>query len=112
MLLGWALLFSELSYEQAHAKAAKEQKPLMVVVTAKWCGPCQVLKRDTLKPMADDLKSVVLVIVDLDERPDIAKAAMVGDTLPQISLYHCGKRFNLKGLQDKFRILELLKRAK
>lgn len=107
----WLALVTSLSYEQALEKATIERKPLMVVVTAKWCGSCQVMKRDTLLPMADDLKNCVVVYVDYDERPDIAKKIMVGDEIPQVAVYHRQKRFGLVGKQDKGRIRELLKRV-
>lgn len=35
-------------YSEAAVKAAKEQKkPIMIYFAADWCGPCQILRRDT-----------------------------------------------------------------
>ena len=42
----------ELAWEKDFASALKkaqaEQKPLMVMMTATWCGPCKALEKDTL----------------------------------------------------------------
>ena len=37
-----------LDYTSAYKKAMKGDKPLLVLVTAEWCPPCQVLKNDVL----------------------------------------------------------------
>lgn len=38
----------EADYAAALDRAKKENKPLMVMMTATWCGPCKMLERDTL----------------------------------------------------------------
>lgn len=105
------------SYEAAFAKASKENKPLMVVVGARWCASCQILKKETIKPMQDakKLDKVVLTYVDKDDRPELAEKLMKGETLPQIVVYTkkegSWKRFSLTGLQSKKRMTELVARA-
>jgi thiol:disulfide interchange protein len=108
---------SSLSYEDAFAKAEKEKKPLLILLGAKWCASCQVMKRDTIEPMKDsgELKDVVVTIIDKDERPELAEQLMRGETLPQVVLFSQSsgswKRFSLTGMQDRSRIGELLQRG-
>ncbi len=107
------------SYGQAFAIAEAEHRPLLVIVSAKWCGPCQVLKRETILPMrqARALENAVVAIVDIDEQPELAEQLMRGENLPQIILFDKGrerkiwKRFSLIGMQSKERIAELLRKA-
>ena len=75
------------------------------------------MKRDTIEPMKEsgDLKEVVVVLIDKDERPELAEQLMRGETLPQVVVFsqESGnwKRFSLTGMQSKSRIGELLQRA-
>lgn len=106
-----------LNYEEGFAKAEKEKKPLLILIGARWCSSCQVMKRDTLEPMKEsgDLKEVVVVLIDKDEKPELAEKLMRGETLPQVVVFsqQTGnwKRFSLTGMQSKSRVGELLKRA-
>lgn len=106
-----------LKYEEAFAKAQKEKKPLLILVGARWCASCQIMKKETIEPMKESgaLKKVVVTYVDKDERPELAEQLMKGETLPQIVVYtkESGrwKRFSLTGMQDENRMAELLGRA-
>ena len=106
-----------LDYEAAFAKADKEKKPLVILVGAKWCASCQVMKRDTIEPMtqAGELEGVVVTYVDKDERPELAGQLMKGETLPQIIMFakeeQAWKRFSLTGMQSRNRMVELLGKA-
>ena len=108
---------SSLNYEEAFAKAEKEKKPLLILVGARWCASCQVMKRDTIEPMKEsgDLKDVIVVLIDKDERPELAEQLMRGETLPQVVVFSQNsgnwKRFSHTGMQDKSRVGELLQRA-
>ena len=107
-----------LDYEAAFAKAQDEQKPLMILVGARWCASCQVMKRETIEPMihTGELDQVVLTYVDKDERPELAEQLMKGDTLPQIIVFTKSsgnwKRLSLTGMQSEKRMAELLGRAR
>lgn len=106
-----------LDYESAFEKAEKENKPLLILVGAKWCASCQVMKRDTIEPMAQsgELDDVVVTYVDKDERPELAGQLMKGETLPQIVMFakeqKSWKRFSLTGMQSRNRMVELLSKA-
>ncbi|QDV24235.1 thioredoxin family protein [Aureliella helgolandensis] len=107
-----------LTYEEAFAKADKEKKPLLILVGARWCASCQVMKRDTIEPMKEsgELKDVVVTLIDKDERPELAQQLMKGETLPQVILFSRSgdgwKRLSLTGMQSKPRMVELLGRAR
>ena len=106
-----------LSYEDAYHKAEQEEKVLLVVVGAEWCVACEKLKTGTLEPMkkAGKLDSVVMAQVDKDQQPELAKAVMSGNTLPQLVAFRQTpdgwKRFSLNGLQSEGRVEELIRVA-
>lgn len=104
-------------YDEAYTQAERENRPLLVVVTASWCAPCQVMKRDTIFPMQEnrEFKDAVVTIVDKDAQPELAKQLMRGETLPQTIVF-CRqssgwKRFTLVGLLSRTRVVELLRKA-
>jgi thioredoxin-like negative regulator of GroEL len=104
------------TYEEAFAKSERQGKPLLVIVGAGWCAPCQAMKRDTIEPMLKaDLDNVAACYIDKDERPELAKQLMRGETLPQLIIFRKDrtgwKRFGLLGSQDRRRVLELVRRA-
>lgn len=66
---------SGISLQQAAQQAAG--KPLVAVVSADWCGPCQTYKRNALSdPRVSQLLNAAAfpVIFDTDRQPDAARA--------------------------------------
>ena len=59
------------SYADAHKYSTERDKPLYVMLTADWCGPCQSMKRETLEPMlaANEFGDAAFVKVDYDRDP-------------------------------------------
>ncbi len=107
-----------LTYEEAIQQSQKESKPILILIGAKWCASCELMKRDTIEPMksAGELKDVIVTYVDKDERPELAQQLMKGETLPQVVMF-CKdsdqwRRLSLTGMQNKNRMQELLARAK
>lgn len=69
-------LFFKGSLEEAKAKAKAENKRLMVMVSATFCGPCKQLERDVyptpeFRKLRDDNKLIMIYYHDLDKKdPD------------------------------------------
>lgn len=105
------------TYEEALQLAQKNNKPVMIVIGAKWCAACQVMKHETFEPMkaAGQLEEVVVTYLDKDQRPELAHQLMKGETLPQIVMFtkenDQWRRLSVTGLQNKARIQELLGRV-
>ena len=72
-------------YTEALATAKKENKPLVLDFTASWCEPCQRIISETFvkKNVAELLSECVLLKIDTDEFPDIARHFKVAG-LPDI----------------------------
>lgn len=107
-----------LEYEAALKKSQKEEKPLLILVGARWCASCEIMKNETIEPMkkAGELDNVIYTHVDKDKRPELAEQLMKGSTLPQVVLFSkrsgAWKRFSLTGMQSRNRMTELFGRAK
>jgi len=106
-----------LTYEQALEQAQKDNKPILIVVGAKWCAACEVMKRETIEPMksSGELNDVIVTYLDKDQRPELAQQLMKGETLPQVVLFSKEKdqwrRLSVTGMQNKPRLQELLGRV-
>lgn len=94
-------------YEEAYVEATQSNKPLLVLVTASWCGPCQIMKKEF------EYDGVVSAIVDVDKQPDIAKQIMKGDKVPQLVLFkrkgNAWQRLRLIGRQTRERVIDFIK---
>lgn len=82
---GWAE-----SLEAGTALAAREGKPLMVVVSKSWCGACKALKPlfAASREIASEAPNVVMVSLADDEEPKGDKYAPAGASyIPRIMFY-------------------------
>jgi thioredoxin-like negative regulator of GroEL len=78
----------ELTYAEAYHSAIQQHRPLLVLVGAKWCPPCQAMERDVPAWRRQGvLKGVVLGLLDLDAEPALGRALTDGGALPQVILY-------------------------
>ncbi len=115
ILLAMATATFGQTYEQGLAKAESTKSPLVIVVTTQWCGPCKLLKSEIETMRKAELKDAVIVFVDAEARPDLAKQLMDGQTVPQVVMFHQSRgvwyRVRAVGRQSKDRILEMLKRV-
>lgn len=66
-------------YDQAVEKAEQLDRPLLVILGAEWCGPCKVLEKELQQPVAEDIfRKWIVVKVDIDEEPGLAREWEVG----------------------------------
>jgi thioredoxin-like negative regulator of GroEL len=94
-----------MTYTKAYQKAQSGDKPLLVMVTAKWCPPCQLMKQNTMPELfnKDAFRDFHFATVDYDAETKIADQ-LIGDRgLPQMIMFEKsnGKwlRRYLKGIQ-------------
>ncbi|QDV43567.1 Thioredoxin [Stieleria neptunia] len=72
------------TFEEGKRLALLEQRPLLVVFGAEWCGWCQRLENELTTPEASPiLNRWVLAFVDVDLNPEIAQHFQVG-ALPSL----------------------------
>lgn len=76
-------------YTTAYDRAMKSEKPLLVLVTAEWCPPCQSLKRNTLPKLLDrkSFHGMHFAQVDFDSETRIARQLIGNRPVPQFILY-------------------------
>ncbi len=95
-----------LDYTTAYENAQGGDKPLLVLVTATWCPPCQVMKSTTIPDLMsrDSFKDFHYAMVDLDQEEELARQ-LIGDRgLPQLIMYEKQEdrwlRRYLRGMQS------------
>jgi len=78
-----------LDYATAYKQAMKGDKPLLVLVTAEWCPPCQVMKSQVLPELLsqDSFAGYHFATVDFDEQNRLAKKLVNNRGVPQLLLY-------------------------
>ena len=78
-----------MDYKTAYNKAQQGDKPLLILVTASWCPPCQTMKKSTIPSLIqkDAFKDFHYAAVDLDRNEKIARE-LIGDRgVPQLIMY-------------------------
>ena len=77
------------NYETAYEQAAKQHKPLLVLVGADWCPACRTMKEDSLPVLEKkgDLSKLAFTMVNADDQPKLARQLMDGNSVPQLILY-------------------------
>ncbi len=62
-------------FQDALAKAKRENKPIVIDFMASWCVPCRRMEKETFTDpaVASLLEKVVFLKVDTDEHPELAK---------------------------------------
>lgn len=86
-------IFAGVAFEQAEARAEREDKPLVVDASAGWCGPCKRMDRDTWRD--DELtawmsRHAVPVQFDVDKEPELAERFGVSQ-LPTVFVLRRGQ---------------------
>lgn len=105
-------------YKTAYQKAQSGDKPLLVLVTAQWCPPCQVMKSSTIPQLLakDAFKDFHYATVDLDLQKTLARK-LIGDRgVPQLIMFEKvdGRwmRRYLRGIQTPQTVEAFIARAK
>ena len=76
-------------YKTAYKNAQAGDKPLLILVTADWCPPCQVMKSTTIPQLMkkNAFKDFHYATVDYDRESNVAKQ-LIGDRgIPQLIMY-------------------------
>lgn len=80
---------SPIDYTTAFQRAQAGDKPLLVLVTAKWCPPCQVMKNTTIPQLMkkEAFKGCHWATVDFDAENEIAMQLTEGKGVPQLIMF-------------------------
>lgn len=93
------------TYKQAYKDAQNGDKPLLILVTADWCPPCQQMKQTTIPRLMqkDAFKDFHYATVDYDAENRLARQLIGNRGLPQIIMFEKQDgewvRRYLKGIQ-------------
>ena len=76
-------------YKTAYKRAQSGDKPLLILITAQWCPPCQVMKKTTIPQLMqkDAFKNCHYSTVDLDKQPTIARQLIGNRGVPQLIMF-------------------------
>jgi len=76
-------------YTTAYHQAAENNRPLLVLVTAEWCPPCQVMKSTTIPELVakNAFSGVNYATVDYDSQVALASQLIGERGLPQLLLF-------------------------
>ena len=105
------------SYKEAYQEAQSGDKPLLVLVTATWCPPCQVMKQTTIPALMqkDSFKDFHYATVDLDAEEELGRQLIGNRGLPQLIMFEKqdGKwiRRYLRGIQTVQTVEEFVAQA-
>lgn len=82
------LATGEDNYADAHHEA-EAGKPLVVMVGAEWCGPCQQMKQAVIPQVRKRglLRKVAFAIVDVDRERKLARKLIGSGSVPQLIMF-------------------------
>ncbi len=77
------------SYTQAHRATTKTGKPMVIMVSAEWCGSCQTMEKTVLPQIRKRglLKKVNFAMVNIDRQRTLARKLTGGGPLPQLVMF-------------------------
>ena len=73
-------------FYRAYQRSVETGQPLVVLIGADWCAPCQRMKNSTLPQVAKvgGLRHVVFTYVDADRQPELVSKLSRVDSIPQL----------------------------
>jgi len=85
-------------------------RPVVVDFWAEWCGPCKMIG-PSLEEISDELDSVDIVKLNIDENPDIAAQFGVR-SIPTLMMFKDGEPASVQvGAAAKSKLLDWIKTA-
>lgn len=77
------------SYSAAYEASLKSQRPLVVVVGAKWCPACRRLESEVIPQIKESglLRQIALAVVDYDAESKTAQQLTRGAAIPQVLVF-------------------------
>jgi thiol-disulfide isomerase/thioredoxin len=117
LILAVGVQGGETKYDEAFRQSLEDGKPLLVFVTAKWCGKCQELKRDVLPELrrSGELDELNFAQIDYDEQKDLAQKIVPSTRLPQLILLRQTdqgwRRWSLTGFHPAKSVAAFLKKS-
>lgn len=106
-----------LSYDTAYAQMESTGKPLVILVSADWCGACQTMKHGPLANLRrrGKMENVCYTVINTDQQPELAGKLMSGGTIPQLIVYRKDgsnwQRFQLTGSHSETEVETVLEQA-
>ncbi len=95
-----------IDYKTAYERAQSGDKPLLVLVTAEWCAPCQKMKQSTIPELVarDAFKDVHYATVDLTREESLGRKLIGQRGVPQLIVFekknNKWERRYLRGIQS------------
>ena len=93
-------------YRTAYSRAQNGDKPLLVLVTADWCAPCQTMKATTIPELQskDAFRNFHYATVDLGKEEELARKLIGKRGVPQLIVFEKKddrwQRRYLRGIQS------------
>ncbi len=77
------------TYAEAHRQIIETGRPLVVMVSTDWCGPCQTMKRNILPKLREWglFKKVAFAQVNADRESQLARELTGGGPVPQLVMF-------------------------
>src|SRR5574340_192897 len=77
------------SYAEAHRTITETGKPMVIMVSAPWCAPCQEMKKNVLPQCLRRglFRRVTFCIVDAEREDRLAEKLTDGGPVPQLIMY-------------------------
>jgi thioredoxin-like negative regulator of GroEL len=77
------------SYADAHRTTTKTGKPMVVMVSAEWCGSCQEMEKKVLPQVSKHglLQKVSFAIVNVDRERTLARKLIGSGPIPQLVMF-------------------------
>ena len=103
------------TYTEARRQITETGRPMVVMVSTDWCGPCQSMKRNVLPRLRERgmFKKVAFAQVNADRDSELAKELTGGGPVPQLVMYrrsgHGWVRRKLVGGQSVEKVEEFIK---